>query len=155
MDLFTGKNKLAYLINVGDLLGIPIDFVDVELYQVRLSEITTKTLAAWKSNIISDQKLKIIGELPIIRNIKNLGESVVGLVYTPYSSYLNNTNVMLGAATGMKNFVQAVGTETLNLTETLIGGFSKMIGERICGFHGLILELFGTNQYLTFFSTLS
>ena len=110
MDL--EDNEAYFGINFKDLV---LNFNEIIFEDVSesLSTLILKIFEIWYKNIIQNQKFKIFLKMPIIKNINNLAEGLIDLLFFPIIH--RKINLIDGAIHGINSFIKKYGQESYNL----------------------------------------
>jgi hypothetical protein len=81
---------------------------------VKVNQIQDK-LVRYYTKKVKKQIGKVVKDLPLLRNIKNLSSATFNLFYSPYSQYKRGGSVWDGMRNGVSGFFFSVTGESFNL----------------------------------------
>ncbi|EAR95290.2 transmembrane protein, putative (macronuclear) [Tetrahymena thermophila SB210] len=132
------ENGYFQIINIGEFHEIQVTLVQVTIYDKNIDAVGKVIIDQWMQEIKGNQKWQVASQLPLIKNIVNIGEGIFDLFYLPYSYYQQGMSVLDGTYQGVKKFVTNTTQESINLTSAVFSSLSSLIMKNAKGASSVI-----------------
>ncbi|KAL4480470.1 hypothetical protein ABPG74_020986 [Tetrahymena malaccensis] len=132
------ENGYFQIINIGEFHEIQVTLVQVTIYDKNIDAVGKFVIDQWMKEIKGNQKWQVASQLPLIKNIANIGEGIFDLFYLPYSYYQQGMSVLDGTYQGVKKFVTNTTQESINLTSAVFSSLSSLIMKNAKGASNVI-----------------
>ncbi|KAL4505863.1 hypothetical protein ABPG72_013624 [Tetrahymena utriculariae] len=132
------ENGYFQIINIGEFHEIQVTLVQVTIYDENIDAVGKTIIDQWMQEIKGNQKWQVASQLPLIKNIANIGEGIFDLFYLPYSYYQQGMSVLDGTYQGVKKFVTNTTQESINLTSAVFSSLSSLIMKNAKGASNVI-----------------
>ncbi|KAL4510391.1 hypothetical protein ABPG72_020853, partial [Tetrahymena utriculariae] len=132
------ENGYFQIINIREFHEIQVTLVQVTIYDNNIDAVGKAIIDQWMQEIKGNQKWQVASQLPLIKNIANIGEGIFDLFYLPYSYYQQGMSVLDGTYQGVQKFVTNTTQESINLTSAVFSSLSSLIMKNAKGASNVI-----------------